>query len=112
MGKKILTGIVVLAVVALCAMGAMHLLNGETEKPASVPDDSYTLRVIEVTGDEKFDMQTIDEKVFILPIEDTEIEVIDNDSGRDFLSRNQHTLYLRTDTAERLAENVEEIEAE
>lgn len=99
--KSPLRIVAVIVVVALCAFGAFSVLKGGSDKPAGVPDDAFTLRVIAKDGD-KYDMQTIDEDQYTMSADHFEVYGLDEDAGRDFLSRDQKTLYLRPDTAENL----------
>ena len=99
--KSPLRIVVVIAVVALCAFGAFSVLGGGNDKPAGVPDDAYTLRVIQKSGD-KYDMQTTDEQQYTMDADHFTVYGLDDEAGRDFLSRDQRTLWLREDTAEKL----------
>ena len=74
------------------------MLNGGSDKPAGVPDDAFTLRVISKSGD-KYDMQTIDDAQYTMASDHFEVLALGEDAGRDFLSRDQSALYLRPDTA-------------
>ena len=107
--KSPLRIVAIVVVLAACAFGAFHLMNGETEKPAGVPDDAYTLRIIAKSGD-KYDMQTTDDQQYTMSADHFEVYGLDEDAGRDFLSRDQRTLYLRPDTAESLGLDVNSLE--
>ena len=100
--KSPLRIVAIIVVVALCAFGAFSVLKGGSDKPAGVPDDAYTLRVIAKDGD-KYDMQTIDEDQYTMSADHFEVYGLDEDAGRDFLSRDQKTLWVRPDTAESLS---------
>ena len=56
-----------------------------------------------------YEVLTYDDKHFVLPAEGTEVYEL-ADSGRDFLSRDEKTLWLKGDTVDRLGlENLEVI---
>ena len=99
--KSSLRSVAIIVVVALCAFGAFSVLKGGSDKPAGVPDDAYTLRVIAKDGD-KYDMQTTDDEQYTMGADHFEVYGLDEDAGRDFLSRDQKTLWLRPDTAKGL----------
>ena len=99
--KSPLRIVAIIVVVALCAFGAFSVLKGGSDKPAGVPDDAYTLRLIQKSGD-KYDMQTTDDERYTMGADHFEVYGLDEDAGRDFLSRDQKTLWLRPDTAKKL----------
>lgn len=99
--KSPLRIVIILVVVALCAFGAFSVLGGGNDKPAGVPDDAFTLRFIQKSGD-KYDMQTTDDQQYTMSADHFEVYGLNDDAGRDFLSRDQRTLWLREGTAENL----------
>ena len=112
--KSPLRIVAIVIVLALCAFGAFSVLGGGNDKPAGVPDDAYTLRFIQKSGD-KFDMQTTDDQQYTMAADHFEVYGLDEDAGRDFLSRDQRTLWLRRDTAESLGlawDSVEPVNAD
>lgn len=107
--KSPLRIVAIIVVVALCAFGAFTVLGGGNDKPAGVPDDAYTLRVIQKSGD-KYDMQTIDNEQYTMGADHFKVYGLSGDAGRDFLSRDQKTLWLRPETASNLGLNWDELE--
>lgn len=107
--KSPLRIVAIIVVVVLCAFGAFSVLRGGNDKPAGVPDDAYTLRFIQKSGD-KYDMQTTDDDQYTMGADHFEVYGLDEDAGRDFLSRDQKTLWLRPETAGNLGLNWDELE--
>lgn len=107
--KSPLRIIAIIVVVALCAFGAFSVLGGRNDKPAGVPDDAFTLRFIQKSGD-KYDMQTIDDEQYTMSADHFEVYGLDEEAGRDFLSRDQRTLWLRPDIASNLGLVWEDLE--
>lgn len=106
--KSPLRIVVVLVVVVLCGFGLFSLLNGDTEKPAGIPDDASTLRFVTKSGDDKLDMETVDGDFYTFSVGNLDIRKVD-DPGRDFLSRDRHDLWLRQDTADSLGLDWDEL---
>lgn len=95
--RAILTVLVVIA----CAFGAYTLLTGGSDKPAGVPDDASVLEYVAKSGDDGYEMGTIDGGYYVLSADNLEVFRVE-DSHRDFLSRNKDILYLQRDTADKL----------
>lgn len=84
----------------------MGLAGCGSNYPEGVDTDAFEVRYVTWSyGD--YEVLTYDDKHFVLPAEGTEVYEL-ADSGRDFLSRDEKTLWLKGDTVDRLGlENLE-----
>lgn len=94
------------ALCIICAAAAMGLAGCGSNYPEGVDTDAFEVRSVTWSyGD--YEVLTYDDKHFILPAEGPEVYEL-ADSGRDFLSRDEKTLWLKGDTVDRLGlENLE-----
>ena len=92
--------IAIALLVAFLAVGVFFFNALDSNYPDGVDTDSYELRSVTFDGTD-FDVITIDEERFIVREDNVEVFEL-ADSSRDFLSRDQRTLWLDADTAESL----------
>lgn len=102
--RKVAAAIVGIACI-VCVLG---LAGCGSNYPEGVDTDAFEVRSVTWSyGD--YEVLTYDDKHFVLPAEGTEVYEL-ADSGRDFLSRDEKTLWLKGDTVDRLGlENLEVI---
>lgn len=102
--RKVAAAIVGIACI-VCVLG---LAGCGSNYPEGVDTDASEVRSVTWSyGD--YEVLTYDDKRFVLPAEGTEVYEL-ADSGRDFLSRDEKTLWLKGDTVDRLGlENLEVI---
>ena len=89
--------------VAACALafgGAFALGGCESAYPEGVETDAVEVRSVTMSGD-NFEIVTYDDDMFELPSDNVEVYEL-ADSGREFMSRDEDTLWIKGETADRL----------
>ena len=89
-----------IAACALLAFGVLALAGCGSNYPEGVETDAFELRSVTWSGD-NYEVLTYDDDLFELPSDSTEVYEL-ADSGRDFMSRDEKTLWLKGDTVDRL----------
>ena len=97
-GKGRAVGIVLL--IAFLIVGFIFFDPLGSKNPEGVDTDAFELRSVTWSGDD-FEVVTYDDELFVLPAGDLGVFEL-ADSGRDFLSRDERTLWLKGDTVSSL----------
>lgn len=89
--------------VTACALafgGAFALGGCESAYPEGVETDAVEVRSVTMSGD-NFEIVTYDDDMFELPSDNVEVYEL-ADSGREFMSLDEDTLWIKGETADRL----------
>ena len=92
--------IAVILLVIFLAIGFVFFDPLGSKNPEGVDTDAFELRSVTMSGDD-YEVVTYDDDLFVLSADNVEVLGLE-DSGRDFMSRDERTLWLKPDTAERL----------
>ena len=93
-------GIAIILLVIFLAIGFVFFDPLDSKNPEGVDTDAFELRSVTMPGDD-YEVVTYDDDLFVLSADNVEVLGLE-DSGRDFMSRDESTLWLKPDTAERL----------
>ena len=85
-------------VASALGVAALGLAGCESAYPEGVETDAREVRSVTMNGT-NYEVVTYDDGLYELPVADTEVLGLE-DSGRDFMSRDHDTLWLKEDTAE------------
>lgn len=91
----------------MLAVAAFFLNGFDSNYPEGVDTDAYELRSV-TEGDGRYDVITIEGERFILEPGNVEVYALE-DSTRDFLSRDQRTMWLQESSVERLGLDASEL---
>ena len=92
--------IAIILLVIFLAIGFVFFDPLGSKNPEGVDTDAFELRSVTMSGDD-YGVVTYDDDLFVLSADNVEVLGLE-DSGRDFMSRDESTLWLKPDTAERL----------
>ena len=95
---RIVAGVVIAGV--LVAGGALGLNACDGAYPEGVETDAREVRSVSLSGG-NYEVVDYEDDLFELPVDSTKVHVLD-DSGREFISRDEDTLWIKGETAERL----------
>lgn len=82
----------------MLAVAAFFLNGFDSNCPGGVDTDAYELRSV-TEGGGRYDVITIEEERFVLEPDNVEVYALE-DSTRDFLSRDQRTMWLQGSSVE------------
>lgn len=85
---------------ALAACGVFGLSGCESTYPEGVETDAVEVRSVTMSGG-NYEIVTYDDDMFELPRDNVEVYEL-ADSGCEFMSRDEDTLWIKGQTAERL----------
>ena len=103
---RIFAGVVIAGV--LVAGGALGLNACDSNYPEGVETDAREVRSVTMSGT-NYEVVDFEDGLFELPVESTEVHVLEY-SGREFISRDEDTLWIKEETTERLG--IEDAEGE
>lgn len=92
--------IAIILLVIFLAIGFVFFDPLSSKNPEGVDTDAFELRSVTMSGGD-YGVVTYDDDLFVLSADNVEVLGLE-DSGRDFMSRDERTLWLKPDTAERL----------
>ena len=92
--------IAIILLVIFLAIGFVFFDPLGSKNPEGVDTDAFELRSVTMSGDD-YEVVTYDDDLFVLSADNVEVLGLE-DSGRDFMSRDERTLWLKPDTVERL----------
>ena len=84
----------------LVAGGALGLNSCDGNHPEGVEADAREVRSVSLNGG-NYEVVDYENNLFELPVDSTEVHVLE-DSGREFVSHDDDTLWIKGETAERL----------
>ena len=98
---KIVSRRVLVAIACVLAVGcALFAVGCESNYPEGVDTDAVEIRSVTMSYD-NYEVVTYDDDLFELPASSTTVYEL-ADSGREFMSRNEDTLWIKAETADRL----------
>ena len=92
--------IAIILLVIFLAIGFVFFDPLGSKNPEGVDTDAFELRSVTMSGDD-YEVVTYDDDLFVLSADNVEVLGLE-DSCRDFMSRDERTLWLKPDTVERL----------
>ena len=98
--SRIAHRLVAVAAGALLAFGALTLAGCESNYPEGGDTDAFEIRSVTMSG-KNYEVLTYDDELFVLSPDAVTIYEL-ADSGREFMSRNEDTLWIKGETADRL----------
>ena len=96
---RIVAGVIVVAVIAVGVIMGFNPFGSNV--PEGVDNDAREVRSVTMSG-EDYEVVCVDETFFVLSPENTEVIVLDDDVTRQFISRDEKTLWITDETAERI----------
>ena len=96
--RRIVAGVLIAGV--LVVGGALGLNACDSNYPEGVETDAREVRSVSLSGT-NYEVVDYEDDLFELPVDSTDVYVLE-DSGREFISRDEDTLWIKEQTAERL----------
>lgn len=96
---RVVAGVIVAGV--LVAGGALGLNACDSNYPEGVDTDAREVRSVNLSG-ENYEVLDFEDDLYVLSPDATEVNVLDDDMTRQFISRNEDTLWVTEETAEKL----------
>lgn len=96
---RVVAGVIVAGV--LVAGGALGLNACDSNYPEGVDTDAREVRSVTLSG-ENYEVLDYEDDLYVLSPDSTEVNVLDDDVTRQFISRNEDTLWVTEETAEKL----------
>ena len=97
--SRVIAGIIVVAVIAVGVIMGFNPFGSNV--PEGVDTDATEVRSVTMSGDD-YEVIDINEVLYELVPENTEVFVLDEGVTRQFISRDRNTIWITEDTAERI----------